>query len=59
MAVCPGIKRDGTRCTAVVSGSQTRCYQSTIRPIQPSASKTLQRLGEGVSARDVYRLRYT
>ena len=27
MAVCPGIKRDGTRCTAVVSGSQTHCYQ--------------------------------
>ena len=27
MAVCAGIKRDGTRCRAVVSGSQTYCYQ--------------------------------
>ena len=27
MAVCPGIKRDGTRCTTVVSGSQMHCYQ--------------------------------
>ncbi len=27
MAVCPGIKRDGTRCTVVVSGPQAYCYQ--------------------------------
>ena len=27
MAICPGIKRDGTRCTVVVSGSQEYCYQ--------------------------------
>ena len=27
MAICPGIKRDGTRCTVVVSGLQEYCYQ--------------------------------
>lgn len=27
MPVCPGIKRDGTRCTVVVGGSQRYCYQ--------------------------------
>ncbi len=27
MAVCSGIKRDGTECTVVVSGSQAYCYQ--------------------------------
>ena len=27
MAICPGIKRDGTRCTVIVSGSQEYCYQ--------------------------------
>jgi hypothetical protein len=27
MARCAGIKRDGGRCTAVVGGSQTHCYQ--------------------------------
>jgi hypothetical protein len=27
MPRCAGIKRDGGRCTAVVGGSQTHCYQ--------------------------------
>jgi hypothetical protein len=27
MARCAGIKRDGTRCTVIVDGSQTHCYQ--------------------------------
>ena len=27
MARCSGLKRDGGRCTAVVNGSQTHCYQ--------------------------------
>jgi hypothetical protein len=27
MPVCPGIKRDGTRCTVVVSGPNDYCYQ--------------------------------
>lgn len=27
MAVCPGIKRDGGRCTTVVEAPRTHCYQ--------------------------------
>jgi hypothetical protein len=27
MASCAGIKRDGGRCTVIVKGSQTYCYQ--------------------------------
>jgi hypothetical protein len=27
MARCAGLKRDGGRCTAIVNGSQTHCYQ--------------------------------
>jgi hypothetical protein len=27
MARCAGIKRDGGRCTVIVNGSQTYCYQ--------------------------------
>jgi hypothetical protein len=27
MASCAGIKRDGGRCTVIVGGSQTHCYQ--------------------------------
>lgn len=27
MSVCPGIKRDGGRCTVVVDGPQDYCYQ--------------------------------
>jgi hypothetical protein len=27
MASCAGIKRDGGRCTVIVNGSQTYCYQ--------------------------------
>jgi hypothetical protein len=27
MARCAGIKRDGSRCTVIVNGSQTYCYQ--------------------------------
>jgi hypothetical protein len=27
MPRCSGVKRDGGRCTAIVSGSQTYCYQ--------------------------------
>ena len=27
MAICPGIKRDGTHCTVIVSGAQEYCYQ--------------------------------
>ena len=27
MARCAGIKRDGSRCTAIVNGAQTYCYQ--------------------------------
>lgn len=27
MPVCPGIKRDGGRCTVVVNGPQEYCYQ--------------------------------
>jgi hypothetical protein len=27
LAQCAGIKRDGTRCTVVVNGSQEHCYQ--------------------------------
>jgi hypothetical protein len=27
MARCAGIKRDGGRCTAIVGGAQTYCYQ--------------------------------
>jgi hypothetical protein len=27
MPLCPGIKRDGGRCTVVVGPSQTHCYQ--------------------------------
>jgi hypothetical protein len=27
MARCAGIKRDGSRCTVIVKGSQTYCYQ--------------------------------
>jgi hypothetical protein len=26
-AVCAGIKRNGSRCTVIVNGSQTYCYQ--------------------------------
>lgn len=31
MPVCPGIKRDGTRCTVVVSGPKEYCYQHDPR----------------------------
>ena len=27
MARCAGLKRDGGRCTVIVNGSQTHCYQ--------------------------------
>ena len=27
MPVCPGLKRDGARCTMIVSGSNDYCYQ--------------------------------
>jgi hypothetical protein len=36
MPVCPGIKRDGTRCTVVVSGPNDYCYQHDPARAKPS-----------------------
>ena len=56
MPVCPGITRSGARCTVVVKGSQTYCYQHDPAHAE-ERRRNAARAGRGGPSREIRELK--